>query len=325
MERPWQFATNQFLNRTKNSYLLTLILSKAHDSFLLQKTIDFPADPDWATLYARYHPLHVDFSTKYNAWVNAGGSLKGKTKSLKDFFKSMVGRLDLWIGMIIVFHPKGSPRFIELFPRDRKPFTKGKIDDKINAIDTLSTAIGSEANLSATKALVDAAYTEGDGIRTTQEGAKSSKGTGSNTVETARVAAMNMQYRNTGFLVDKYFETPALIEPCFDLASLRQGVQALFTRKMQKTENSPIVTRTFEATSVMRIKVKRNYTSTDSVTLYLGSTEGGIDSTGVNVVNDHDAKIEMSDYGITDYSTHRFVTAVTTGNAAVVELMIEFY
>ena len=325
MTKPWQYATNQFLNATKKSYLLALILSKAHDSYLLQKTIDFPLDPDWSLLYARYHPLHVAYSASYAQWVASGGSLKGKTKSLKLFFKGMPAYLDLWIGEIVKFHPKASPRYMELLPQERKPFTKGKIETKINAISALSDVIGSEADLSGLKILVDDAFTEVDNIRIAQGGAKSTKGTGSTNVETARISAMNMQYRNLGFLMDKYFETPLLIEPCFDLLNLRKGVQSLFTRGMKLTETSPIVERTFLATDVMRIKVKANHTSTDSVTVYLATTIGGTDSTGVNVVNGHEAKIEMSDFGITDYATHRFMTAVTHSNALVAELMIEVY
>ena len=99
----WQFAVNQFLNGTKANYKKTLILSTAHDAYLKQMTVDFPGDPDWTTLYNRYHPLHLDYKAAYNAWVASGGSLKSKTLSLKVLFKLIPAKLDLWIAQIIPF------------------------------------------------------------------------------------------------------------------------------------------------------------------------------------------------------------------------------
>ena len=325
MTKPWQYAANQFLAATKKSYRLAAILSKAHYAFLQKKVNDFPLDPDWATLCDRYKDVHVPYIAAYDAWVAAGGSLKGNTLSLKKLFKLIPAQLDLWMGMIFPFFAKGSPGFVALFPRDRKPFTTGETDIKISAVNSLTIAIGDNADLAPTKLLVIDAYNELDKARTIQGGGKTSKSTGSETVEDARVAAMNMQYRNMGFLVDKYFETPEKIEPCFDLLNLRTKLQSIFKRKMKVTELSVLIERTFVETDIMRIKAMFNATPTDSVSMYLSSTKGGMDSTAVNVANNHEAKINMSDFGITDYAAHRFLTAVTVSNTKVVELFVELY
>ena len=321
----WQFAVNQFLNGTKANYKKALILSTAHDAYLKQMTIDFPGDPDWTTLYNRYHPLHLAYKSAYNAWVASGGTLKSKTLSLNALLKLIPEQLDLWIAQIIPFHAKSSTRFVELFPNGRKPFEKGKTEAKINAVSSLSTAIGAEVDLAPTKLLVDTAYTGLDDARTAQQGKKTSKSTGSEAVETARVAAMQMQYADTGFLMNKYYLTPEKIQPFFDLRTLRTNFQSFFTRKMKLTETSKIVERTFSATDEIRMRIKDVGNTTDKATLYLGSTPGGINSTGVSVINNNQHKFPVTQFGVADFAVNKYLTLVTAGNINVLEVDMEMY
>jgi len=322
--KKWNYSDNQFLNATKGSFRKALKLSTAHDNYLFQMTVDFPLDTDWATMYARYHPLHLAYKLAYNAWVAAGGTLSGKTLSLSQLMKLIPGKLDIWIGMTILVHAKISARFKELFAKLRIPFEKGKTEMKIGAIETLSINIGAEVALAPLKVLVDAAFTEIDTARNTQLSGKTGKVNTRITLEAARVSTMGTQFADAGILMNKFWNDLPKIETVFDLQTLRNKMQTLFKRKMKTTETSQIVTTTFVAGDEIRGKVKQVANLTDKVTLYLGSTAGGIDSTPVIIFNNHELKFAVTAFAV-DLNTHRFLTAVTTGNLLIVELQIELY
>ena len=322
--KQWQYAVNQFLNATKKNFRKALILSTAHDAYLLKKMTDTPGDPDWALLYNRYHPKHIAYRLAYNNWVASGGSLSGDTLSLTELFKLIPAKLDKWIGMIIIVYAKASAQYKKLFPQGRKPFEQGKTDVRISAIETLSTSIGADVALAPVKTLVDAAYVEIDTARTTQGGGKSTKKANSEAVEEARSAVMIMQYADMGFLINKYPATPNVIVSLFDLQTLRNNVQSLFTHKMKPTENCQLCVNTFKATDAIRAKFADAGNLTDQVTIYLASTPGGIDSTGIVILNNAEFKFEASQF-VVDLATHTFLTAVTNGNSDAIMLTVELY
>ena len=324
MKKPWQYIINQFLNSTKRNYKKALALSTYHDAALLQKTIDFPLDTDWTLLYERYHPLHVAFKAAYNAWVSSGGTLRGFTLTLKQLFKLMPAKLDLWISLTIPFYPKTSSLFISLF-KNRKPFTEGKTDPKINALSSLSTAIGSNLSLAPMKAMVDSTYALMNAARIVQSGGKSTKSTESDDVETTMGAVNVMAYRNVGFLINKWADTPEKILPLYDLETLRKSAQTVFKRKMKVVENSNIVQRTMMPTDEIRIKTQGVGSITDTVKVFLASTPNGMDSAAIAVTLNRETKVPMSAFGVSAYSVNKYFVAVTSGNSQVLMLLVEFY
>ena len=58
MELIWHYLVNQFLNATVGNYKKALKLSNYHDAYLKKMMDEHPGDPDWATLYNRYHNFH---------------------------------------------------------------------------------------------------------------------------------------------------------------------------------------------------------------------------------------------------------------------------
>ena len=320
----WYFATNQFINATKKSLRKAMKLSIAHDYFLLKKTTDFPLDPDWALLYARYHPRHVAYQLAYTNWKSSGGNLSGDTQTLASLLKLIPIKLDQWIAHILPVYDKASARFRAFFPLGRTPFEKGQIDVRIEAVNTLSNTIGADASIHAAKVMIDATLVDLNAARGAQAGGKSSKKSLSEAVEAARVDAMNMQYADTGFLINKFYETPRSIEALFDLQTLRTSIQSLFTRTMGTTEIYSLTKNTFAATDEIRGKVADAANPTDHVTLYLASTLGGIDSTGIDFINNTELKFAASEFMV-DLATHTFLTAVTDGNITSVKLAVELY
>ena len=62
MEKPWNFLINSFLSVSRNNFIKTLKLSNYHDAMLKKAMTNNSADPDWAFLYNRYHPFHLELN-----------------------------------------------------------------------------------------------------------------------------------------------------------------------------------------------------------------------------------------------------------------------
>ena len=304
----WSFASNQFAISTKKNYRKALKLSLAHDKVLLKKMTDNPLDPDWTLLYNRYHPLHTFYFTTYTNWKASGGTSSGDTMTLNILLKLIPKKLDQWIASILPIYDKATAKFKSFFPQGRTPFETGKIDDKITAIKTLSTTLNGDVTMEHTKHMIDTAYNELDAARGNQAGGKLTKTTNSDNVEKGRILVMDMQ----------------LAEPFFDLLTLRSSLQSYFTRKMATTENSPLTKNTFVDTDEIRGKVAKVGNDTDKVTLYLGSTLGGIDSTGIDFINNTEHKFTAAEFKV-DLTVNTFLTAVTDGNITSVKLAVELY
>ena len=324
MKKIWQYILNPFINSTAKSYRKAMLMSVFHDAALKQKTLDFPTDTDWTLLYDRYHPLHLAFVAAYNVWISSGGSLRAFTLTLKQLFKMVPAKLDLWIGMTVPTYPKGTPMYDSMF-KNRKPYTKGKIDPKIQSFNSLSTTIGSNVPLHPVQVLVDATYTEMNDARNVQSGGKSTKGTGSLAVDTAMDACNVMAYGDLGFLMNKFRDTPLLTAPLFDLETLRSSVQTVFTRKMKATMVSPIAERTLMPTDKLRFKLHGVGVLADHVTMYLASTVDGTDSLPVVGFLNIDKVVEASAFAVADYAVNKYLVAVTAGNSATIKLLVEFY
>lgn len=302
MEQTWKYVDDQFISATKKSYKKALKLSNYHDSALATAPAAIQA-----ILYTRYHPLHLDFVLKYNQWISAGGSQEGQTLNVKQQLKLARLKIVDWEVAIQVVYPKTTPRYKAIFPDGRKPFNRGGVDANINAFDILSMNIGIDPALTTVKAEVDATYLLLDTARDNQEGAKATVTQGSGNVETARVAIMTMQYRNTMWLLDNYYDIrEAMCNTYIDLQTLRDKQQTIFNATLSIGETKPVLVRTFVADDELRLKVDGD----GPVLFYLASTPGGTDSSPVTRTTDHDQKATLSEFGISDYGTHRFLTAV---------------
>ena len=302
-KKNWQYTDNQFLNATKGNYRLAVQLSNFHDArlFLLKDSV-----ASLIPIYTRYHAVHLALVQAYNDWKNKGGDQKGKTETLKQAFEGTYGQMNQIDRDIQVEFLPQTPQYQGIFAEGRKPFTKGKIDDRINAWDTLGKRLEPYAPLAAVKAQVDGYYEALDLLRDSQEGAKGTVKTGSGNVETARIAAMIMQWRDVGFSIDNFSTDIPFIESMFDLESLRVKPQTKFTATLAALENKAVATHTFLSNDKLRLKNN----GLGTLRFYLATTLNGIDSTFIEVTAGQNITKDISDFGISDYSTHRFLTAI---------------
>ena len=312
----WQYTEDQFLNATKGSYRLAVQLSNFHDArlSLLKDTI-----AALVPIYTRYHAAHLALVQAYNDWKNKEGDQVGKTETLKQAFKGTYDQMpQIDRDIQVVFLPK-TPEYKGIFAEGKKPFTKGKIDDRVNAWDTLGKRLAPYAALAAVKAEVDGFYDALDTLRDNQEGAKGSVKSGSGNVDATRMAAMTMQWRDVGFAIDQFWNDIPFIESMFDLESLRTRPQTKFTATLAPSENKAVATHTFLSNDKLRLK----NTALGTMRFYLATTVNGTNSTFVEVTAGQNITIDISAFGISDYSTHRFLTAVNQSATDEAKYLVE--
>ncbi|MBK7149345.1 MAG: hypothetical protein IPH78_11125 [Bacteroidetes bacterium] len=302
----WQYLENQFYNVTKRNFKRALIISNYHDAALLAATQQTPPDPDFTLLYNRYHPLHLVLVTEYNNWKNAGGQQEGSTLNLDQQLDLMAPKLDNWDIRIQIEYPRNTPRYKTIFPDGRKPFYRTGKDTRIEAINTLAQNIGPDAQLMTVHAEVLAYYADLSNARDAQSGKKVGTKMGSTLLEQAVQAAMFMQYRDLGFLINKFGDTPALIAPFFDVQTIRERDQRIFTGTLDPSEMEAILVHTFLADDELRLKI----TGDAPARFYLGSTTNATDSNFVEITGNHEQTITVNQFGITNYAEHRYLTVV---------------
>ena len=300
----WKYIDNQFEVNTKSSYKKALILSNYHDAALQAQSA---ANPTLLPLYTRYHPLHLAYVDQYNSWKKAGGAQQGQTLNLEQQLDIAYTNLDDWDVQVQVVYKKTTPEYKSIFPDGRKPFTKGGIDGRINAYDTLGKSMDGDAALAAIKTQVDTAFATLDTARDTQEGAKSTKTGSSQQVDIARAAAMNMQYRNMGFIIDNFFDSRVMeCNSLFNLQTLRESDQSIFTGTLELNETEAVLIHTFAANDELRLKIDTN----GPINFFLASTPGGTDSNPVTLNSAAEITTIIDAFGAKDLPLHRFLTAV---------------
>jgi hypothetical protein len=251
MKRPWIFLINPMLVVTENSYRMAVRISTWHDSALFAAS----ADPYFLALYNTYHPLHLALVNKYDAWRTQIGLQQGDTLNLTQLLSLLSStKIQEWDIAIQNVYPQDTPEYMSLLPNHRTPFQQGTQNDRIQAVQSLSNAIGSDAALATVMADVDAFYTLANTALTAQKGSISVTKTLSDAVETARVPMCVQQYANLGALITKYAADPSQANQYFDEEAIRNPKQMLFTGTVKKLKAKTIVKRTFEASVMLNLE-----------------------------------------------------------------------
>lgn len=312
MEKQWKYIDDQMEIETRRSFKKAIILSTYHDSRLQSMLTTYPI---LQSVYDRYHPLHLDFNDQYFSWNSIQGTQTTKTDAVGDLFKQVKSRLSLdWDPAIQIIYKKNTLRYKEIFPEGKKPFRVGEIDTRIGAFNTLLKNIGADNALDKIAKQIDAEYQSLLSARKVQVGAIGNTGSSSGAVETARVAAMNMQYRNVGFVMDQLFDVRDKVLPLIiDLKTLRQKNQVIFTGSLANGAKKEALEQTFLSTDTIAIKL----TGTGSLKLYLATDADSIDSDPIPVAAKANTVIKIADFKVTDLFNHRSLIVASDGNGDV--------
>lgn len=319
MKNHWKYLDNQFLTVTRNNYKKAIKISNYHDADLEAKQA---TEPLLIPIYDRYHLLHVNLIKAYSNWRSAGGSQGGQTLNLEQLLDLALSKLQQWevqVQAAATNFMKGKPDYKTIFPKGRKVFTRSSMDDRINAYNTLATNMAPFAPLAAIKLEVEAVYASLDAARDAQQSAKGTVKNDSGSVETARIDAMTMQWRNLGFCMDNFWKNPDYIESMFDLQTLREGPQRIFTGTLDHSENEAVLIHTFLADDELRLKSNGNAT----IHFYLSNVPNGINSTPVVVGANLETTIPASTFLVPDYHKYKYLTAVNQSPTETTQYVVE--
>lgn len=313
MKRNWKYLLNQFDNITRNNYKKALRISIFHDAVLKTKK---ETEPLLIPIYERYHPLHVALAKEYSTWKSAGGSQEGQTLNVEQLLDLSYTKLKRWNTSIQAMDESfmnGTPNYIAIFNNGRSSFSKGSIESRINAYDALAKNLVPFVMLSGIRTEIAATFVILEEARKLQLGTKGTLKSVSGKVEEVRVAAMKMQWRNLGFAMDAFCDQEKYIESLFDLDTLRESRQRKFTGTLAPEEQKRVLVHTFFEDDVLRLKNN----GTAVVKFYLASSENGSNSNAITVTAKSEEEIVISEFGVLDFSKHRFLTAINQSDAVV--------
>lgn len=310
MKNKWHYLTNQFLNSTKNNFRKANILSNYHDAALKSAMDKNPLDTDYPIFYNRYHPLHEEFVGNYTSWIDSLGSQGGETLNLDQLFLNITPELRRWDATVQKEFDKKSPTYKKIFPLGHKAFTNGAIDLRIASVSALAKELNKYPVFADLKIEVENYSLSLNAARDTQGGAIETRRTSSAMVEISRRKVMTMQYANLGRLMDKFVSNTMLAAPFFNLRVLRDNEQSLFKGTLTPNEKKEILIHTFIATDKIRFKV----IGEGSISFYLGSLAGNLDSTPFTISGNNEQAVEVTIFEVANYATHRFLTAVSNSN-----------
>jgi len=239
---PWSFIINPILAATEDSYPKARIISTVQDSALFATT----GVPFITAMQVSYHPIHLNYLAKHDAFIAQGGSQESETLSVKQYLQLLSNsKIRQWDVAIQNVYPLGSKRYKELFPNHRIPFQSGKQSDRIAAVSALNIAIGSDTEIVPTKDDVELFFTQMNAKYSGQQGSIHHTSVVKQQLEAARVAMAEAQFGNLGTFIHEYKATPELLLPYFDVKNIRSHNQVLFSHILKALQDYCLFKHTF--------------------------------------------------------------------------------
>jgi hypothetical protein len=240
--RTWIYIQNPFLNATIGNFLNAMVISTYHDSALAAAK----DDASISVLYASFNPLHLQYKEAYDSWKSHGGTQQSETLNLSQLLQLLNSKIGQWDIKIQNIYAQDTAAYKKLLPNRRAPFQSGTQTERTSSVKALSQSIGSDASLVAVKTDVDSFYEQLQQALTAQKGSLSSTKNMSTGLEAARVAMCTAMFANLGALIQKNAANPERIEQYFDMKSLRNAHQVVFTGHVKAGEIRTIVKHTFD-------------------------------------------------------------------------------
>jgi len=151
----WVYTHNPFASALKRSYRRTQTIVLDHKA----KLSHYANDPNLDRFYQRILPLAETWNTTYLNWLNAVGKRKRRTQEVTDKLHLLSSDLiELWSITVQLEHRKYTPVYQEFFKEGRNPFQKGRMDERIARVGTLSEALKSFPTLVSLQQEVEQFY-----------------------------------------------------------------------------------------------------------------------------------------------------------------------
>ncbi|MCF8257026.1 MAG: carboxypeptidase-like regulatory domain-containing protein [Flavobacteriales bacterium] len=218
----WHYINNQFDQATRNSFKRCNILNNDHQSKLTSEQ----ADPVIGGLVTRTAPLSSTYSGRYSTWISASATYKGHTKLVDNLLLELSSlKIKQWDIQIQGQHLEGTAEYMMILPKRRIPFQNGTKDGQLSEVEALAERLLAYPALSATQTDVDTFAIAMRTARDNQQQKEQLVSMASDMLEQARLALCTMMYGNLGVLMDKYRDTPNMIENFWQLDLIRNTGQ----------------------------------------------------------------------------------------------------
>jgi hypothetical protein len=184
----------------------------------------------------------------------------------------MPDNINAYDASIQTHYAKKTTRYKALFPHAHKPFLNGTTADRISALNSLVTAIGTDAALASVKAAIVLYESNLNTALGNKSSSKQTTGNTSDAVETARVNMVASMLSSYGKMLDHFNTNPQVAAKYFDEHNLRNTLQVDFRNNHQPVLSiHHIVKRGFE--NSVQIEVENN--GNDHLQVYLSDQPNG--------------------------------------------------
>ncbi len=248
-DKIWHYLSNSMLVVTMNSYRAMRIIA----NYTLN-ALDKPLDMFLYGLHTNLAPFVTTFINAYDIWLAQLGNQISTTDSfyiaLETLRSTDIKKWDIIIQGVFM---RGTVGYKALLPKGRKPFQSGSQEDKVASVSALSLALTGISPLVGLKTLVDAKLLILNNSKTLKNTGKSTTGTDSDAVETAKKDLGNELYGTLGNLMFHFRTNPTAITPFFNVTAIRRLEQTIWNQVVKPLVTKYLFTRTLLATDSLRI------------------------------------------------------------------------
>ncbi len=306
--RPFSLFVNRFEVATKGSYSVAAAVATQHVNSLFTDSTTVPIA---LTCYNNIKPKFDIFQAARIAHSSQTGSQAGNVQTITDMLKTTHVNVDSWATTIKVVYPAKSAQYKALFPKGVKTFNIGTQQNRVNAVSTLITSIGTDASLATVKATIQTYYTTLLAAFNNKGNAKTTTSTDSTALETARVNMFIEMEGNYGLLINACKAQPTLAAKYFDEPLLKNKLQMSFDLTVKPLATKKAIERKFTIPATQQIQVINN---TDAILkVFLSATKKGtLGAVFVTVAANSSNTYNLADMG--DNKTQKFLMVQNTNN-----------
>ena len=253
--RPFSLFVNRFEVATRDSYNVAIAVGTQHVNALFA---DSTTSPIALTCYNNVKPSFDLFKAARIAHSSQTGTQSGEVLSFKQMLETMPVVVDAWQTQIKAVYPEGSAGFKALFPKGKSTLNTGKQQNRVDAVATLITTIGTDASLAAVKIVIQTFETALLLAFGTKDDAKADTGTDSTELETCRVNMCDEMEGNYGLLLNANKTEPTLAAKYFDESLLRNLLQMIFATTIGLLKTKNLFKRTFINPLTQQLQITNN-------------------------------------------------------------------